>query len=43
VKHIMDAPLHGKLESIVDGRHHLDDLERSVAFGSEFRGWLVSA
>jgi hypothetical protein len=40
MKH-MDTPLRGKFQPVIDGGHHLDDLEWSVAFRSEFCGWLV--
>jgi hypothetical protein len=36
MEYIVDAPLCGKFQSIVDWRHHLDDFEWSVAFWSEF-------
>ena len=43
VKHVMDAPLRGKFEPVVDRGHHLDNGEWAVAPRSEFRRWLVRA
>jgi hypothetical protein len=43
MKYVVDTPLCGKFQSIIDGRHHLNDLEWSMAFGSEFCRWLISA
>ena len=36
VKHGVDAPLRGKLEAVIDGGHHLDNLKRSVASRPKF-------
>jgi hypothetical protein len=41
VKHIMDAPLCGKLEAIIDQGHHLDNPEWSMAFWSQFCHQLI--
>jgi hypothetical protein len=43
MEYVVDAPLHGKFQPIVDGRHHLDDFEWSMVFWSEFRCWLICA
>jgi hypothetical protein len=43
MKHIVDAPLCGKFQPIVDRGHHLGDLKGAVVFWGEFRGWLVGS
>ena len=43
MEHVVNAPLCGKPEAIIDRGHHLNYLEGAVAFGREFRGWLVGA
>jgi hypothetical protein len=43
VKHGVDAPLCGKFQSIVDSRHHLDDLKGPVSPGCKLGSWLIDA
>jgi hypothetical protein len=41
VKHGVDVPLRGKFQSIVDSRHHLNDLERAMSSGRKLGGRLI--
>src|SRR6266702_5014651 len=41
VKHVMNAPLCGKFQSIIDRGHHLDDPEGAMSFGHKLSGWLI--
>jgi hypothetical protein len=41
VKHGVDAPLRGKFQSIVDGRHHLNDLKRAMSPGRKLGSRLI--
>ena len=36
----MDAPLCGKFKAVINGRHHLDNLKRSVVSWCKFGRWL---
>ncbi len=42
MEYVMNAPLRGKFQLIVDRGHHLDDLEGAVSFGRKLGGWLIS-
>jgi hypothetical protein len=41
VEYRVDAPLHGKFQSIVDSGHHLVDLKRAMPLGRKLGGWLI--
>ena len=41
MKHVVNAPLCGKLQSIIDRGHHLDDLKRAMSLGRKLGGWLI--
>jgi hypothetical protein len=41
VKHGVDTPLRGKFQSIVYGRHHLNDLERTMSSGRKLGSRLI--
>jgi len=41
VEYVMDAPLRGEFQSIVDRGHHLNDGKGAVSFGRKFGGWLI--
>ena len=41
MKNRVDTSLCGKLEAIVDVRHHLDDLEWPMSPGRKLCGWLI--
>ena len=43
VKCWVDTPLHGKLETITDRGHHLDNLLRTMSSGCKLCGWLVGS
>ena len=43
MKHVIYAPLCGKLKVIIDQRHHLDNLKGAVVLWHEFCVWLVGA
>ncbi len=43
VKYIMNAPLRGEFQSIIDRGHHLNDGKRAVPFGRKLGGQLVGA
>ena len=41
MKHVVNAPLCGKLQSIVNRGHHLDNLKGAVSLGHKFGSWLI--
>ncbi len=43
VEYIMNAPLRGKFQSIVDRGHHLNDWKGAVSLGRKLGGWLIGA
>ncbi len=38
---VMNTPLRGKLQSIVDRGHHLDNLKGAMPLGRKLGGWLI--
>jgi len=43
MEYVMNAPLRGKFQSIVDRGHHLNDGKRAVPLGRKLGSWLVCA
>jgi hypothetical protein len=41
MEHGVDAPLRGKFQPIIYGRHHLDDFKRSMSSGRKLGGRLI--
>ncbi len=42
MKNVMNAPLRGKFQSIVDWGHHLNNGKGAMSLGHKFYRWLIS-
>ncbi len=43
MKYVMNAPLRGKFQSIVDRGHHLNNSKGTMSLGRKFSGWLIGS
>jgi hypothetical protein len=43
MKYWMNTPLCGKFQMIIDSRHHLYNLKRTMSSGCKLCGWLIDS